>query len=355
VSLQQLTEQHRDVNGVQFTPRWGAVTTISPNHAKVLFADCLQDEFADSFTYMFESTALEMAVSYPVALPDNFMTWIAIVENTGNNQNARAASLGVICASENGSQQQSTNVNLDASTKSTIDNAVRNIIQVGPNGQITNFNQIINIRQSLVQNAIQIVNVTGNNNTVNAVINQTATQIASQNASSAQQVDEIVNATAAEQGVQLPPPPTTTGGGGGGTNATTQGPEAPPPSSTGGGAPPAGNDTTNLTQSQTNQQDQEQPPAAAPPQQQQDDEAPVIIVPPPAAAPPAPPADEEPSTEEEDTTDGGGGGGGEDGGNGGDGDNTEGGGGDGEETDGDADNADTEGEETTTTRTGTAL
>src|SRR3712207_4176821 len=105
------------------------------------------------------------------------MTWIAVVENTHSTDD-KAASIGVICASENDDDDDDDDidVDIDVSTKTTINNVVKNFIRV-ENNQIVNLNNIINIRQQIVQNAEQILLITGNNNTVNQVINQAATQI----------------------------------------------------------------------------------------------------------------------------------------------------------------------------------
>jgi len=64
-SIDNLSESDRDVNGIEFTPRWGAVATLQPNQLKVLFADCLEDEFAVSYMYMFESPEVVAFQSFP--------------------------------------------------------------------------------------------------------------------------------------------------------------------------------------------------------------------------------------------------------------------------------------------------
>src|SRR5918992_424450 len=115
-ATENLTEEDRDVNGIEFTPRWGAISTLEPDSIDVLFADCLDDEFAVS-------------------------------------------------------------------------------------SQFVNLNNIINIRQQIVQNAIQVLTITGNNNTVNQVINQAATQITNVNATSPTEIQEIIDQSAQQQGV----------------------------------------------------------------------------------------------------------------------------------------------------------
>jgi hypothetical protein len=203
-STENLTEEDRDVNGIEFTPRWGAISTIEPDSIDVLFADCLEDEFAVSNLFVFETSDIIASQSFPVAFEDDdddiAMTWIAVVENTHSSDD-KAASIGVICASENdGDGDDDDDVHIDASTKTTINNIVKNFIRV-ENNQVVNLNNVINIRQEIVQNAIQILSITGNNNTVNQVINQAATQIANVNATTPTEIQQIIDQNAQQQGV----------------------------------------------------------------------------------------------------------------------------------------------------------
>src|ERR687895_2264169 len=201
-ATENLTEEDRDVDGIEFTPRWGAISTLEPDSIDVLFADCLDDEFAVSSQFVFETSDIIASQSFPVAFEDDddetAMTWIAVVENTHSTDD-KAASIGVICASENDGDDDE-DYNLDYSTKTTINNIVKNFIRV-ENNQIVNLNNIINIRQEIVQNAIQILSITGNNNTVNQVINQAATQIANVNATTPTEIQEIIDQNAQQQGV----------------------------------------------------------------------------------------------------------------------------------------------------------
>jgi hypothetical protein len=203
-ATENLTEEDRDVNGIEFTPRWGAISTIEPDSIDVLFADCLEDEFAVSNLFVFETSDIIASQSFPVAFEDDdddiAMTWIAVVENTHSSDD-KAASIGVICASENdGDGDDDDDVRIDASTKTTINNIVKNFIRV-ENNQVVNLNNVINIRQEIVQNAIQILSITGNNNTVNQVINQAATQIANVNATTPTEIQQIIDQNAQQQGV----------------------------------------------------------------------------------------------------------------------------------------------------------
>ncbi|MDQ3975169.1 MAG: hypothetical protein M3264_01455 [Thermoproteota archaeon] len=202
MATENLTEEDRDVDGIEFTPRWGAISTLEPDSIDVLFADCLDDEFAVSSQFVFETSDIIASQSFPVAFEDDddetAMTWIAVVENT-HSTDEKAASIGVICASENDGDDDD-DYDIDYSTKTTINNIVKNFIRV-ENNQIVNLNNIINIRQQIVQNAIQVLTITGNNNTVNQVINQAATQIANVNATSPTEIQEIIDQSAQQQGV----------------------------------------------------------------------------------------------------------------------------------------------------------
>ena len=210
VSTDNLSESDRDVNGIEFTPRWGAVSTIEPNAMAVLFANCLDDEFAVSSMSVFETSDIIPSQSFPVALPDNTMTWVAVVQNT-DTDDARAGSIGVICADENDGDGGGGR-NLDITTKNTIQNTVKNIINV-QNNQIVNLQNVVNVYQQITNYAVQIASITGNNNTVNQVLGQAATQIVNANATSPTQINQIVNQAAEQQGV-------ITGGGGNVLNQT---------------------------------------------------------------------------------------------------------------------------------------
>src|ERR671918_1409048 len=203
-ATENLTEEDRDVNGIEFTPRWGDISTLEPDSIDVLFADCLEDEFAVSSQFVFETSDIIASQSFPVAFEDDddetAMSWLAVVENTHGTED-KAASIGVICASENGGDDDDDNDgNIDVSTKITIKNIIKNFIRV-ENNEIVNLNNIINIRQQIIQNAMQILSVTGNNNTVNQVINQAATQIANVNATTPTEIQEIIDQNAQQQGV----------------------------------------------------------------------------------------------------------------------------------------------------------
>jgi hypothetical protein len=201
-AIENLTEEDRDVNGIEFTPRWGAISTVEPDSIDVLFADCLEDEFAVSSQFVFETSDIIASQSFAVAFEDDddetAMTWIAVVENTHGTDD-KAASIGVMCASENDDDDDDDH-DIDVSTKTTINNIVKKFIRV-ENNQIVNLNTIIDIRQQIVLNAIQVLTITGNNNTVNQVINEAATQIANVNATTPTEIQDIIDQSAQQQGV----------------------------------------------------------------------------------------------------------------------------------------------------------
>ncbi|MFL6496092.1 MAG: hypothetical protein ACJ703_06685, partial [Nitrososphaera sp.] len=196
-AIQNLDESDRDVNGIEFTPRWGAVATLQPGAIKVLFADCLREEFAVSSMYVFETSDLIASQSFPIALPNDLMTWITVVKNTDPND-ARAASIGVICADENGDNENDVDISVNA--KSTIQNIANNFINI-ENNQVTNIGSVVNIYQQITQNAYNIAYITGNNNTVTQAIDQTATNIANTNATSPVDIQQTIDQAAENLGV----------------------------------------------------------------------------------------------------------------------------------------------------------
>ena len=162
----------------------------------VLFANCETGEFAVSGQHIFTSAELEALQSFSIGLPDNLMSWLIVVENEGTE--LAPASVGVICTDESGAVDDG--VDLDISTKTSINNVVNQFIRVA-GGQIINLGQIINIYQNITQVAYQYVNITGKNNTVNQIINQSASQIVAANGTN---IGQIINQTAVQAGIITP-------------------------------------------------------------------------------------------------------------------------------------------------------
>jgi hypothetical protein len=196
-STENLSESDRDVNGIEFTPRWGAISTLQPNEVQVLFADCLEDEFAVSYMYMFETPDVVAFNSFAWAFPDDHMSWIAVVKNT-DTDDARVASIGVICADENRGRED--DINIDIRVKNTIQNTVNNFITV-QNNQITNLNTAINVYNTINQNAYQVAVISGNNNTVSQVVTQSAQQILNANTTNLASIQQDIDQSATQAGV----------------------------------------------------------------------------------------------------------------------------------------------------------
>jgi hypothetical protein len=193
IATQFVTEDQQVVGGVKFVPRWGIVDTVEANNLGILIADCNQYEFAVSGQIMLQAGDMRVLESFAFGLPDNFMSWMLVVSNDDQTQ-SRLASAGVICASESGQVQ---GIALGNDVKFTIHNVVKQYVRI-ENNQIINLNQLINIYQNLTQIAINYVNITGSNNTVTQIINQSATQLVATNATAPEQIEQIVNQTAAQ-------------------------------------------------------------------------------------------------------------------------------------------------------------
>jgi hypothetical protein len=196
-ATENLSESDRDVNGIEFTPRWGAVSILPPNSKPtVLFANCLEDEFAVSSMYMFESPDVVAYQSFNVAFADDTMTWLTVVKNTGTDN--AAASIGVVCADENTGGED--DVDIDINIKTKIQNTVNNFVQI-QNNQIINLQNVVNIQQQITQNAYNIAVISGNNNTVNQVIDQSVNQIANANTTNPVDIQQTINQNAENIGV----------------------------------------------------------------------------------------------------------------------------------------------------------
>jgi hypothetical protein len=197
-ATENLSESDRDVNGIEFTPRWGGISRIGPNDQAVLFADCQDDEFAVSSMSMFQSSDIIEYNSFPVAYPNDRMSWLSVVTNTNDNEE-RSASIGVICADENDGDDDD-DVNISTTTKTIIQNTVNNFVQV-VNNQVVNLQNVVVMQQAITQNAYNIAYITGNNNTVNQVIQQSANNILNANTTNTVEVDQIIEQTATNEGV----------------------------------------------------------------------------------------------------------------------------------------------------------
>jgi hypothetical protein len=190
-----LTSDEQNQGGTFFSIRWGEVEFIGPGQVALLFADCNPGEFAVSGLKILGNKDLHDLESYPLALPDNSMTWLTVIESSASSDTF-AASTGVVCADDGKGGETKV---ISDETRNVIKNSIKIILKSG-NVNIFQLNQVI---QNIFQTAVQIINVTGNNNTVNAVINQSANQIANLSASqggnlTAGQINQIINQTASQ-------------------------------------------------------------------------------------------------------------------------------------------------------------
>lgn len=260
-AAQYVTDDLRNQGNLEYNIRWSPVTTVESGSMKAIFADCWSGEFAVSSMFMYENEDVQTVQSFPIGIPDNLMSWLTVANNAGDED--VQVSTGVVCVGDEGVDR----INLDASTRTTIQNTINGIGS-------TDINYITKIYQSIVQKAIQIVNITGSNNTVNQVINQSAGQIiesrgASVNQTIDQTAEQVIgaNATAVlqeeeeiledeeliepQQGPALPPileTPTTT--------PPADGETPPPPEEEPTETPPA---------------EEEEPPAEEPPAEEEEE------------------------------------------------------------------------------------
>lgn len=211
-TTQFLTNDLKAQGPLQFNIRWSPVTTLEPDSMNAVFADCNPGEFAVSSMYMFENENVEAVQSFPIAIPDDLMTWLTVLNNDGPE--AQQVATGVVCVDGDGNN--AGKVNLDASTKLTIQNTVNRLVQegdiLGGGDTTTNISYITKIYQSIVQKAIQIVNVSGNNNTVNQIINQSASQIVESGGANVNQtIDQNAAQIIGTNATAITTPTTTTG------------------------------------------------------------------------------------------------------------------------------------------------
>ena len=131
--------------------------------------------------------------SYGIAMPNDFMMWLMVVENL-NETDKLPASAGVICVSDRDidTENSASTTILRPEYKQQINNIIKQFIKV-ENNQVVNLQQIINIRQEITQIAIQIALGGGN---VTQIINQTASQIVASNGTNISQIiGQVANQT----------------------------------------------------------------------------------------------------------------------------------------------------------------
>jgi hypothetical protein len=142
-----LQQGEMQVNGVVYTPRWANPVRVEPNSLSVLFVYCLPGEFADSGQEILGGSELEVLESYSLAVTADLTGWLMIVEN--ENETARLpVAVGVICASDANDPQ--TRI-LSQQEQIEINNIIRQFITIR-NTVINNITQIINIINNVTTN-----------------------------------------------------------------------------------------------------------------------------------------------------------------------------------------------------------
>jgi PKD repeat protein len=142
-TTRNLVQGQKQVDGVVYTPRWSSPVWVEPNSLSLLFVYCLPGEFADSGQEILGGSELEVLESYSLAVTNDLTGWLMVVENE-NQTDRLPAAVGVICTSDLNdaetrvlSPQEQTEIN--------------NIIQ-----------QFITIRNTVINNVTQIINIINN-------------------------------------------------------------------------------------------------------------------------------------------------------------------------------------------------
>src|SRR5215204_2284653 len=143
-TTRNLENGQKQVDGIVYTPRWPSnPVSVEPGTLSLLFVYCLPGEFADSGQEILGGSELEVLESYSLALTNDLTGWLMVVEN--ENQTDRLPSaVGVICTSDLNDAE--TRV---LSPQEQIE--INNIIQ-----------QFITIRNTVINNVTQIINIINN-------------------------------------------------------------------------------------------------------------------------------------------------------------------------------------------------
>jgi hypothetical protein len=140
---QNLEQGQKQVNGIVYTPRWSEPVWVQPDSLSLLFVYCLPGEFADSGQHILGGSDLEVLEFYSLAVTSDLTGWLMIVENVDENARLPAA-VGVICASDANDPEART-----LSQQEQVE--INNIIQ-----------QFITVRNTVINNVTQIINIIGN-------------------------------------------------------------------------------------------------------------------------------------------------------------------------------------------------
>src|SRR5215210_6363548 len=139
-TTRNLIQGQKQVDGLVYTPRYSNPVWVEADSLSILFAYCLPGEFADSGQEILGGSDLEVLESYSLAVTSDLSGWLIVVEN--ENENARLpAAVGVICSSDANDPEART---LSQQEQIEINNIIRQFITVR-NTVINNVTQIINI------------------------------------------------------------------------------------------------------------------------------------------------------------------------------------------------------------------
>jgi hypothetical protein len=147
-TTRNLEQGQKEVNGVVYTPRWSNPVWVEANNSlSILFVNCLPGEFADAGQEILGGSELEVLESYSLAVTNDLMVWLMVVENE-NQTNRVPAAVGVICASDLNDAE--TRV-LSTQEQQEINNIIRQFITI-QNTQVTNIENVINIINNVTTN-----------------------------------------------------------------------------------------------------------------------------------------------------------------------------------------------------------
>ena len=210
-----LEQGQKEVNGVVYTPRWSEPVWVQPSSLSLLFVYCLPGEFADSGQEILGGSELNVLESYSLAVTSDLTGWLMVVENEHQTDRLPAA-VGVICASDANDPETRT---LSQQEQTEINNIIR---------------QFITVRNTVINNVTQIINIINNVTT-----NQTGGPTPPTNVTG-----PPTNVTGPPTNVTgpTPPPPTEEVTPGGPPPPTEE--VTPPPPTEGGAEPPAEPPTT---------------------------------------------------------------------------------------------------------------
>src|SRR5215213_5290972 len=146
-TTRNLIQGQKQIDGLVYTPRWSSPVWVEPDSLSIVFAYCLPGEFVDSGQHILGGSDLEVLESYALAVTSDLTGWLIVVEN--ENENARLpAAVGVICSSDANDPEART---LSQQEQIEINNIIKQFITVR-NTVINNVTQIINIINNVTTN-----------------------------------------------------------------------------------------------------------------------------------------------------------------------------------------------------------